>query len=76
MGFNIFGSSFFTALNNGVISAIISFMRTLLFQVVAVLILPIILGIDGVWLAVVFAEMLSLILTAIFVLKMKKRYNY
>ena len=55
-GFNIFGSSFFTALNNGGVSAIISFMRTLVFQISAVLILPELIGIDGVWYAIIVAE--------------------
>jgi len=75
-GFNIFSSSFFTALNNGVVSAIISFMRTLVFQIAMIYILPIILGIDGIWLAVTFAEILSLIISVIFLIKNKKRYNY
>ena len=76
MGFNIFGSSFFTALNNGVVSAAISFVRTLVFQLIAVLVLPAVLGLDGVWLSITAAELLSLILTAFFFFKMKKRYNY
>ena len=76
IGFNIFGSSFFTALNNGIISALLSFARTLLFQVIAVLVLPLVLDLDGVWLAIVFAELLSLGLTAFFFIKMRKTYNY
>ena len=76
IGINIFGSGFFTALNNGVVSAIISFLRTLLFQVAAILLLPIFLGIDGVWLAVVAAETLSLLVTGGFLIGERRRYGY
>ena len=76
MGFNIFGSSLFTALNNGVISALISFMRTLVFEVVSVLLLPIILGINGVWSAVICAEAFCLIVTVTCILKFRSRYHY
>lgn len=75
-GFNIFGSAFFTALNNGLISAVISFLRTLLFQIVAVLLLPLVLGLDGIWLSVAVAELLSAAVTLTFLVKMRKRYNY
>ena len=75
-GFNIFGSSFFTALNNGLVSAIISFLRTLFFQIAAVLILPIFLKLDGIWLAIVVAELVSLVVTAYFFVKMKPKYHY
>lgn len=75
-GFNIFSSAFFTALNNGFISATISFARTLLFQSVMILILPILIGIDGVWLAIVVAEFLALIVTLFFFISKKKRYQY
>lgn len=75
-GFNIFGSSFFTALGNGLVSALISFLRTLLFQVAAVLILPRLLGLDGIWLAIVAAEMVSLGVTGFFLVKMKGTYHY
>ena len=61
-GFSIYASSFFTALNNGVVSAIISFLRTLVFEVVAILVLPLILGLNGIWLAVVIAELAAVIL--------------
>lgn len=60
-GFNIFSSAFFTALNNGAISAAISFLRTLVFQVFAVLVLPMVLDIDGIWYALVFAEAAALL---------------
>ena len=75
-GINIFGSSFFTALNNGVVSAVISFLRTLVFQVVAVLVLPIFFKLDGVWFSIIFAELVAVAVTAIFFVKMRKRYNY
>lgn len=76
LGFNIFGSAFFTALNNGIISAVISFLRTLIFQIIVVLTLPLILGIDGIWLSVVMSEILSLIVTFIFFITQKKHYHY
>jgi Na+-driven multidrug efflux pump len=76
MGFNIFGSSLFTALNNGAISALISFMRTLFFEVVSVLVLPLIFAIDGVWSAVICAEAFCLIVTITCILKFRKRYHY
>ncbi len=75
-GFNIFASSFFTALNNGAVSAAISFLRTLVFQVAMILILPSLMGINGVWLAVVFAEILSLVVSAIFIICNRKKYGY
>lgn len=75
-GFNIFGSSLFTALNNGLISALISFIRTLLCQIVAVMTLPLIFGLDGIWASVVAAELTALVLTTFFVLKYRKRYHY
>lgn len=76
MGFNVWGSSFFTALNNGVVSAIISFLRTFAFQIAAVMLLPLFFGIDGVWLSIVAAELLSLIATAGFLIWGRKRYRY
>ena len=75
-GFNIFGSSFFTALNNGAVSAVISFLRTLVFQVLTVLILPLIFALDGVWYATVAAELLSLAVTLTFLIAMRKKYRY
>ncbi|MFG6322380.1 MAG: MATE family efflux transporter [Lachnospiraceae bacterium] len=72
MGFNIFGSAFFTALGNGVVS----FLRTLLFQVAAVLVLPLFLGIDGIWLAIVAAELLALMVTAVFFIMKRDYYHY
>lgn len=75
-GMSIFGSSFFTALNNGLISALISFLRTLIFQIASVLILPIFLEIDGIWTSIVAAETMSMIITIIFIIKMRKKYHY
>ena len=75
-GFNIFASAFFTALNNGAISAAISFLRTLVFQVFAVLVLPLVLDIDGVWYALVFAETAALVISAVLLAKNRKRYHY
>lgn len=75
-GFNVFGSSFFTALNNGPVSAVISFLRTLVFQVAAVMILPIFLKLDGIWYSIIAAEFLSLITVIIFIKKMQPKYKY
>lgn len=75
-GINMFASSFFTALNNGSLSALISFLRTLVFQVLMILLLPIVLGLDGIWLAVVAAEVLTLGVTLIIFVKNKERYHY
>ena len=75
-GFNIFGSAFFTALNDGVVSAVISFLRTMVFQVAAVWILPVFLKLDGVWLSVVAAEALALLVTAGFLAAKRKVYHY
>ena len=75
-GFNIFGSSMFTALNNGLISAVISFLRTLVCQIAAVMILPRLFGLDGIWFSVVAAELGAIALTAFFFLKYRKRYHY
>ena len=75
-GFNIYGSAFFTALNNGMISAAISFLRTLLFQLAAVLILPFFFGINGIWSAVTVAELGTLCVTVMFFIRQRKRYHY
>ena len=76
MGFGIYGSSFFTALNNGLISALISFLRALVFQGGSVLILPTILGIDGIWWAIVVAEVMAVIMTSFFLILNQKKYQY
>ena len=81
-GFAIFGSSFFTALNNGPVSAIISFLRTLLFQTVAVIVMPLIFeaaggeGINGIWASIIAAEAMAVIVTVIFIVAKRKKYNY
>lgn len=75
-GFNIFASSFFTALNNGLVSAMISFVRTLVFQVIVILVLPILFGLNGIWFAVVVAEILALIVSSVLIIRNKKKYEY
>lgn len=76
MGFAIFASGFFTALNDGVTSAIISFLRTLVFQCAAVIILPMLWGIDGVWISIIVAEVMAVVLSAIFLVAKRKKYHY
>lgn len=75
-GFNIFSSAFFTALNNGFVSAAISFARTLLFQSLMVIVLPMLIGINGIWLAIGVAELLALGVTLYFFASKKKQYHY
>lgn len=75
-GFAIYGSSFFTALNNGPISALISFLRTLVLQTVAVLAFPLIWGIDGIWFSVVAAELMAAVISLLFVIGLRKKYHY
>lgn len=74
--FNIFASSFFTALNDGLVSALISFLRTLVFQVITILVLPNIWGIDGIWLSVLVSEIFSIIVSLICYAVNKKKYGY
>lgn len=76
MGYAVYASGFFTALNDGVTSAIISFLRTLVFQVAAVLLLPLIWEIDGVWISIVVAELMAVIFSGIFLIAKRKKYNY
>ena len=75
-GFAIFGSSFFTALNDGLVSALISFLRTLVFQVLAVLIFPAVWELDGIWLSIVAAEIMAVAVTVLFLLGKRKKYHY
>lgn len=75
-GFNIFVSSFFTALNNGAVSAAISFLRTLVFQTSSVLILPVFFGVDGIWLAITVAEVFACIISVLFLFAKRKNYQY
>lgn len=76
MGYGIFGSGFFTALNDGLTSALISFLRTLVFQTAAALLLPLLFGIDGVWFSIVVAEVMATLLTALFLVLKQKKYLY
>ena len=76
MGINVWASAFFTALNNGLISATISFLRTLVFQIVLIFTLPALLGIDGIWLSVVLAEVMSFVVAIIFFVAKRKKYQY
>ena len=75
-GFNIYGSSFFTALNNGVVSAAISFLRTVVFEVAAILILPVFFGVDGIWCAITVAELASILITIGAFSALRRRYQY
>lgn len=75
-GFNIYASAFFTALNNGVVSAAISVSRTLVFQIGAVLLVPLAFGLNGIWSATIVAEALSLVISVVMLTTLKKRYRY
>lgn len=76
IGFNIFASSMFTAFSDGRVSAIISFLRTFVFIVAAVLLLPQVIGVTGVWLAVPIAELLTLAISITYMVKLRHRYQY
>lgn len=76
MGFAIFASSFFTALNDGLTSALISFLRTLVFQVAAVLLLPRLFGIDGIWFSIVAAEVMAVLFSVFFLITKRNKYHY
>ncbi len=76
IGFPIYGSAFFTALNNGAVSALISFLRTLVFETASILLLPLLLGTDGIWLSIVVAETVATLLTVFFWCVKAKKYNY
>ena len=75
-GMAIFASAFFTALNNGQISALISFLRTFVFELGAVLLLPLLLGVDGIWFSTVFAELMAAVTGVIFILALRRKYQY
>ncbi|MBE6576941.1 MAG: MATE family efflux transporter [Ruminococcaceae bacterium] len=75
-GFAIFCSGFFTALNDGLTSAIISFLRTLVFQIAAVLLLPLVWGIDGIWISIVVAEIMAVAVGILFIAIKRKKYEY
>ena len=76
MGFAIYASAFFTALNNGLVSALISFLRTLVFQVAAVIVLPLAFGIDGIWLSVTIGDALTCLVAATLMIALSGRYGY
>ena len=76
VGFAIFFSGFFTALNDGLTSAVISFLRTLVFQIAAVLLLPLIWGIDGIWWSIVVAELMAAVVGAVFLVIKRKKFRY
>ena len=75
-GINIFTSSFFTALNNGGVSAAVSFMRTLIFQLISVILLPLVLGLDGIWFATTIAEVCAFVISLGFIWWKKDQYHY
>ena len=75
-GIAIYGSSFFTAMGNGLVSAMISFLRTLVFQVAAVLVFPIIWGLDGIWISTVAAELMAAVVATLFLVGCRKKYHY
>lgn len=76
MGFNLFASGFFTALNDGKTSALLSLFRTLIFLIIPLLTLPNLLGVDGVWISMPAAEVLSILLSIFYFQRMKNRYHY
>ncbi len=76
MGFAIFGSGFFTALNDGITSAVISFLRTLVFQIAAVMLLPLLFEINGVWISIIVAEFMAMVLSGAFLIAKRSRYRY
>ena len=75
-GLAVFGSAFFTALNNGQVSALISFLRTFVFELGAVLLLPLLFGVDGIWYAIVFAELMAAVVGSIFMVALRRKYQY
>lgn len=76
IGFNIFASGMFTALSNGAVSAVLAFSRSFVFMLITMLVLPAVLGVNGIWLATPVAEMMALVLSAVMFLKYRKRYRY
>jgi len=75
-GIAVFSSSFFTALNNGPVSALISFLRTMVFELGSVLLLPRLLGVDGIWFSTLFAEFMAAAVGTIFMVVLQKKYKY
>ena len=76
MGFNVYGSALFTSLGNGLVSAIISFVRSFVCEIGAVMLLPMAIGPDGIWLSVVVAELVALVMTGVFTIKLGNVYGY
>lgn len=76
IGFNIFVSGMFTALSNGVVSAVLAFSRSFVFMLITMLVLPALLGVNGIWLATPAAELMALVLSAAMFVKYRKRYQY
>ena len=76
IGFNIFASGMFTALSNGVVSAVLAFSRSFVFMLIAMIVLPLLLGVNGIWLATPAAELMALALSVFLFLKYRKRYGY
>ncbi len=76
MGMAVFASSFFTALNNGTVSAMVAFLRTLVFETTAIILLPIVFGVDGIWGSIVLAELMAAVVGAGFIYRMRRRYCY
>ncbi len=76
IGFNIFASGMFTALSNGVVSAVLAFSRSFVFMLITMIVLPLILGVTGIWLATPAAELMALILAVFMFLKYRRRYGY
>ena len=76
MGFSIYASSFFTALNDGFVSAVISFCRTMIFETGAVIILPFFLGVSGIWYSIIAAEFMAVCLSLFFLIRKAKKYGY
>ena len=75
-GLAMFDSAFFTALNNGQVSSLISFLRTFVFELGAVLLLPVLFGLDGIWFSAVFAELMAAAVGSIFMVALRRRYHY
>ncbi len=76
IGFNIFASGMFTALSNGVVSAVLAFSRSFVFMLITMIVLPLFFGVNGVWLATPAAELMALVLSGAMLLKYRKRYGY
>lgn len=76
IGYNIFASGMFTALSNGIVSAVLAFSRSFVFMLITMIVLPIIWGVNGIWLATPAAESMALVLSAVMFFKYRKRYGY